>query len=446
MRGERAGLFSAPVRPGHQTQVKLESMKRLKTLAAAVALLAAASGPATAQDAPADPGLQEGVAAIVNDEVISTFDVRQRALFILATSNIPITQENFSRVAEQALRALIEERLQIQEAREFRITIGDDDVDRTVEGLARQNGATRAQLEAELAGSGVSIATFREQLRAELAWQRLVGGRYGSRIRVSEDRVRDTIARIAASAARPRFLISEIFLEVESPDQQDVVYQGAIRLIDQMRAGAPFPAVARQFSAAASAAAGGDLGWVSSGELRPELEQVAASLAPGQLSTPIPVPGGFQILWVREKAEGQTATTRVTLREIIAPTGQNDEASAAAELALSRGGAALRSCDAAAGLAGSVNGRVIDLGQTIEADLSDTYRAQIAAVAPGRASAPFRTREGVHVLVVCARETEAPQGLPSRDEIEDRLYQQELAMLSRRYLRDLRRDSAVITR
>jgi peptidyl-prolyl cis-trans isomerase SurA len=126
-------------------------MMRLKTLAAAAILVAAASGPAKAQDAPADPGLQEGVAAIVNDEVISTFDVRQRALFILATSNIPITQENFSRVAEQALRSLIEERLQIQEAREFRITIGDDDVDRTVEGLARQNGATRAQLEAELA-------------------------------------------------------------------------------------------------------------------------------------------------------------------------------------------------------------------------------------------------------------------------------------------------------
>lgn len=426
-------------------------LKMRKALVAALAATALALGPvvpATAQQAaPAQgSGLAEGVAAIVNDEVISTFDVRQRARFILATSGLGNSAEAQERARQQALDDLINERLQLQEARQWKVRVGDADVDRAVANLARQNGGSAQQLEGELARIGVNPGTFREQLRAELAWQRLVGGRYGSRVRVSPERVTDTLNRIAQSAQRTQYLVSEIVLDVESPDQNDVVYQGAQRLLAEMQRGAPFAAVAQQFSSAPSSVAGGDLGWMGAGEMRPEMEAVVASLQPGQVSTPIPAPGGYLIVLLRDRREGKPPADRLRLREVVLSA---DEATRArASETLERARRQIAGCDGldATMQKAAPGARIIDLGEVRDIDLSDLYRNALAGVAAGRASAPFATQDGANMLVVCSRVAETGDATPTRAQIEDRLYEQELGMLARRYLRDLRRDSAIITR
>lgn len=421
---------------------------RTALIAAAAALASLTSGaPAHAQQAAAArPGFAEGVAAIVNDEVISTFDVRQRTRFILATSGLGNSAEAEERARQQALDDLINERLQLQEARQWKVRVGDADVDRAVANLARQNGGSAQQLEGELARIGVSPTTFREQLRAELAWQRLVGGRYGSRVRVSPERVTDTLNRIAQSAQRTQYLVSEIVLDVESPDQNDVIYQGAQRLLSEMQRGAPFAAVAQQFSAAPSSVAGGDLGWMSAGEMRPEMEAVVASLQPGQVSTPIPAPGGYLIVLLRDRREGRPPADRLRLREVVLAADEAQRARAAETLERAR--RQITGCDGLDDtLAKAAPGvRIIDLGEVRDVDLSDLYRNALSGVAAGRASAPFATPDGANLLVVCSRVAEASDAAPTRAQIEDRLYEQELGMLSRRYLRDLRRDSAIITR
>ena len=86
---------------------------------------------------------------------------------------------------------------------------------------------------------------------------------YGSRVRISEHDVTETQQRIATNARRPQYEISEIFLPAETPEEFNQMEQGAMRLLEQMQQRAPFPMVARQFSQSPSAAAGGDLGWIS---------------------------------------------------------------------------------------------------------------------------------------------------------------------------------------
>jgi len=415
---------------------------------AASILLSFTTSPVLAQATSADAaGLSEGVAAVVNDKVISTFDVRQRTMFILATTGIEANQEGIQRATAQAIRALVDEQVQLQEMDKFKVQVGTEEVDRAIDNLARQNGGDRAQLTREMAAAGVSINTFRDQIRAELGWQRLVGGRYGQRIRVSPERVSETLARVTAGASKPQYLVSEIFLEVESPDQQDVVYQGALRLLEQIKQGSPFPSVARQFSAAASAASGGDIGWVGSGEIKSELEPIVATLAPGQVSTPIPVQGGFYIVALRDRREGATPTQRVTLREITIPlgSGASDAEFARAEQRLTNIRGAIRNCDGLDALARRADAVALDLGELGEDEFNDTYRAQSTPLQSGQTSPAFRTPTAASVLVMCERTADGA-GLPSRGDVEERLYDQELGVLARRYLRDLRREASIITR
>ncbi|MBI1249944.1 MAG: peptidylprolyl isomerase [Alphaproteobacteria bacterium] len=408
-------------------------MKWTCGLAMAVALAAHAPAPAHAQ-------MAEAVAAVVNDEVVSTYDVRQRALLILISSGIQPTQESLQQASAQALRDLVDERLQMQEAKEFEIEVPDDQVDEQLSAIARQNNSSAEALARGLADSGVSVTTLRNQIRADIAWRRLIGGRYGSRVRISDVQIRETQQRIAQSATRAQYQVSEIFLGAGSQEEKDQAEQFGLRLLQEMQRGAPFPLVARQFSSAPSAAAGGDLGWVGAGEMRPELESVVASLQPGQVSRPIRSEDGIYILALRDRREGvdPATTTRVSLRQISAP--------ASSRAAFERARARIASCDDLAGaLAAAPEAQVADLGEALQADLSETVSAQIANVPVGQASPTTESGDLVQAFVVCARAT-GGGGVPDRDEIEDRLYEQELAMLSNRYLRNLRREATIITR
>jgi peptidyl-prolyl cis-trans isomerase SurA len=404
--------------------------------AAAVAAVALA-GPA----APAAAQSSEGVAAIVNDAVISTYDVRVRANMLLVSAGIESTPEMLERARAQALRDLVDERLQIQETGRFDVAVDPAQIDARISDIARSNQMTAEQFIASLAGSGVPISTLRQQIEADIAWQRLMSGLYGSRLRVSELEIRETQERIAASATRPQYLISEIFLPAATEQEFQDMTQGGMRLIQEMQRGAPFPMVARQFSASATAAAGGDMGWISATELSPELQPIAERLQPGQVSMPVRTPNGVYIIALRERRAGaaEGATMLVSLRQITAPAARLSQ--------LQRAQSRISGCGNLERVATALGGdaAVVDLGRALEADLSADVRARIADVPAGSASTPVESGEQANVFVVCAREA-GGAAVPSRDEIEDRLRERELSMLSDRYLRNLRREATIITR
>jgi peptidyl-prolyl cis-trans isomerase SurA len=407
-----------------------------KHVSAAATVLAAALGAAPAAVAQQ----AEGVAAIVNDNVISTFDVRQRATLLLVSAGLERTPEMQQRARAQALRDLVDERLQLEEARRFEITVDSDVVDRRLADIARQNETTVEALTDSLGRAGVSIRTLRQQIEADIAWQRLIGGRYGARVRVSEVEIRETQARIAANATRPQYQMSEIFLPAETEQEFAEMQQGAMRLLEQMQRGAPFPLVARQFSQAPSAAAGGDIGWIAAPELAPELQPVADQLQRGQVSLPIRTRHGVYIIAMRDRRAGADAgaTSQVSLRQITAPVARQN--------ALERVQRRISGCGDLEDDIASVQGATVaDLGQTQEAELSPAIRERIDGVDVGRASPVLASGEQVSTIVVCARET-GGGGIPDRTAIENRLREQELSMLSERYLRNLRREATIITR
>ena len=406
----------------------------LSVFLVAVILTLGGKSLAVAQQQP----VSEGVAAVVNDELISTFDVRQRMRMIISSTKVQPDQKTLQRIQQQALRSLIDEHLQLQETRKYDIKVSQAEIDQSISRLARQNNLTAEDIKNDLRKAGISPATLEEQIRAQTAWQILINGRYGSRIRVSNNQIAQTKARVEASLTKPQYLVSEVFLESPSPEQDAMIYQGGLSLIKQMQQGAPFAAVAQQFSAAPSAAQGGDIGWIHKADLPEEVQKVLDRMKVGTVSPPIKVPGGYYLIALRDKRDGN-APMVVNFRQIIAPAGQ--------EKALGSFMKRVKSCADTQKVKRAVRGAFSNPFEKVALnDLAPAVRTVLTNLQPGQWSKPVTSAQGVAVFMLCDKHYAEGAGMPTDEQISNQLINTRLAMLSRRYLRDLRRDSTVEVR
>jgi peptidyl-prolyl cis-trans isomerase SurA len=413
------------------------------------------AAPLTADAAPvaaANP-LNEGVAAVVNDDIVSTYDLRQRMRLLVLTSGVQPTPENLPQLEQQALRSLIDEHLQIQELRKvgkrqkMDLIADDKDVNAEIADLAKQNNLTLDQMKRSFIASNVDMETLRDQIRTQVSWQRLISGLYGSRVRIGEDQVSGTLQRISAQASQTQYLVGEIFLDANRTGGMNEALAGANQLIAQLQQGAPFPAVARQFSAAPTAANGGDAGWVSAAQEPPELARALETLRPGQLSAPIPVSGGVYIVYLREK-QAASGQTMVNLKQVAVRLDKDASADqvAAAEAALKALRPKITGCDNLETVAAKTPGVIAaDLGEAEIKDLRGPFRDAAETLQPNQVSEPIRTDVGVHLVAVCSKRSGGAK-IPSRADIQNRLYADQLSVMSRRYLRDLRTSATIETR
>ncbi|MDX5360288.1 MAG: peptidylprolyl isomerase [Alphaproteobacteria bacterium] len=407
-----------------------------------LALLAGFSHLASAQSV-------QRIAAIVNDEVISTYDLEQRVRMVISASNREATPEMVSRIQPQVLRGLIDEKLQMQEAERRGAQVTAEEVDRGVAQIAQRNNIGVEQLYNRFDEFGVSPETFKDQIRAEIAWSKLVRARFAPRITVSQDEVQAVYRRIAAQSGGEQYRVSEIFLAIEQPGRAAEVRQNAERLIEQLRSGASFAAIASQFSESTSAANGGDIGWVTPGQLDPALDRALAGLQPGMIAGPIETEAGIYIIGLadRRAAQGVNGQTRLTLSQIVVAVTPQADASevAAAQARAGEARARMESCEAVEDIRTDYAPLSGALGALTPSDLPPAFRNAVAALDTGETTAPIRTENGFHVLILCDRQENAPDPR-LMERIETQLRDQQLTMLARRYLRDLRRDATIVVR
>jgi peptidyl-prolyl cis-trans isomerase SurA len=395
---------------------------------------------------PAAPAFQmsDGILATVNDSVITGFDLRQRMLLLIAMTQVQPTPENIPAIQQQALNALIDERLQTQELRSFEdLVVSDEQVEQEITAMAQEVGASPQAYVDFLTQGGIRPSTLREQLRTQIGWSQLVGGRFQSRARVSRSAVAAALRQVSEAASKKQYLIGEIYIESARVGGQQAALNGANQLVQQMVQGAPFQAVAQQFSAAPSATRGGDAGWVVEGTMQPALQQALDQLQVGQLSRPIPVDGGVYIVYMRDKRDGASASL-VTIKQVMIELP--DTASEAEVAAATTRLEALRpqlTCDTMLARATSETGLLgADLGEADVQNLAPQFQQVARSAEVGSVSTPVRTPLGVHLLGVCDRRVGGTEA-PNPQEVENTLFRQNLATLGRRYMRDLREDALI---
>ncbi|SNB55412.1 peptidyl-prolyl cis-trans isomerase SurA [Arboricoccus pini] len=250
------------------------------------------------------------IIAVVNSEIITEQELRARILLAIVISGLPDTTDTRQRIAPQVLRALIDERLEIQESKRLKLDADETDVDKAFDNIAQRNNMTRDQLTQFLGSRGVAAGLVRDQLRAQIDWIRVVQREVRPKVVVTEDQI--SLAMRAPNTANEEVRLSEILLPVYEPGQLKAVMEDARQLTQEVRNGANFNSVARQFSAAQSKDNGGDLGWVPVSSVLPDLQPIIGRLQPGQVSDPVETPVGIHIFYVSER------------RAAGAQAGQND--------------------------------------------------------------------------------------------------------------------------
>jgi peptidyl-prolyl cis-trans isomerase SurA len=149
---------------------------RIAATLAAILLVAAPPAPAMAQQ----------VVALVNGEPITAIDVSQRAKLIeISTRKAPTRQE--------ALEELIDEKLKLSIARRYKLDITEKEVNTAFDGIATRAGTSPQQFTQALLNAGITANAVKNRLKAEMAWNQIIRGKFQANFQIRERDIHDTL-------------------------------------------------------------------------------------------------------------------------------------------------------------------------------------------------------------------------------------------------------------
>ncbi|WP_375186113.1 peptidylprolyl isomerase [Pseudooceanicola sp.] len=370
----------------------------------------------------------------VNEQVVTEFELeqRERMLRLFRTpGDIP----------EQAAEQMIDDRLRMQAARQLGISPSEEEI---LEGMTEFAG--RANLSAEqflqaLQQGGVAPESFRDFVRAGLAWRTVVQARFGPKVQVSEQEIDRAIASGGASGASVQVLMSEIFLPInaENPDETRAL---ANRIRRTNATG--FAQAAREYSSAPSAGQGGRVNWVPASNLSPQLRGAILGLRPGQISAPVEVNGQIALFLLRaiEQSDSRAPSnySAIEYAAYYIPGGRSSQALAQAEKVRNR----VDTCDDLYGVAKGQPEEVLERGTKAPGEIPSDIAAELEKLDAGEVSTALTRSNGQTLvfLMLCGRSFDL-SGAVSREGVALDIQNRRLTSFAQGYLQQLRSEARI---
>ncbi len=371
----------------------------------------------------------------VNDKAITRYEIEQRArmLTLFRAPGDP---------RELAREQLVEERLKMDAAEANGLTLDDAAIEDGMEQFAGRVDMNAEEFIRNLEGAGVARQSFREFVRAGVTWRELVRARFAPRVSVSEDDLERARAALTGESG-VQVLLSEIVLPAPPQDRQ-AAQRRAARLSEiETRSG--FASAARQYSAARTARQGGRLPWTPVSDLPAGLRSVVLSLAPGEVSDPLPSDGAialFQLRDIKEEAAPSPDYAAIEYAKYYIDGGLSDRARArAAEVA-----AKTDTCDDLYGIAKDQPPEVLERVSRAPEEIPQEVAYELSRLDPGEVSATL-TRNGgetLMLLMLCGRTPEFEGDGPSTEELTNFIRNQRLESFAQGYLEQLRAEARII--
>ncbi len=246
----------------------------------------------------------ERVIATVNDEAIFLSELRRRALpfleRIMAEPSEEMRMGALRQLYDELLERLVDEALFEQAASRMQVRVSTRDVERAVENVIRQNGLTREEFWQAVQSQGYTEAQYRSDLRRQLLRLKVVNQRVRGRVNITEADVRRVYDdRVRSANRRARFHVSQIFLPM--PDGASATDVAELRTQGETIRS---EVTVDSFAQAMELHGGGELGWLSQGDLPEALENALMALDTEEISAPIQTPRGIHIFLVHERQQG----------------------------------------------------------------------------------------------------------------------------------------------
>jgi peptidyl-prolyl cis-trans isomerase SurA len=269
--------------------------------------------------------LLDKVVGIVGDEAITDSDVRGRISFLLQQD--PKLNPNDQSVYDQVLHNIIDEKLIIAKAKEDSIVVGDEEIEERWQLFLQQSLAQMGSEQRIEQVYGMSIPRmrneFREEIRNRLLSSKIIEKEFGQLTVSSQElesfykQYQDSLPEVPISVSLYR-IVKDVQLQHQAKED---IYRSALRIRDSIIAGGNFEDFAKRYSDdKQTGVSGGDLGWITRGKFLPELEKVAFTMLPGEISLPIETPLGYHIIQLRDKRKDE-----VLISHILFQIGQSDD-------------------------------------------------------------------------------------------------------------------------
>jgi peptidyl-prolyl cis-trans isomerase SurA len=292
----------------------------MRQILTALLLASALALPAAGLHAQAQLDSPDGIAAVVNGDVITRADVDNRARLFALTTGQPIAPDVLKLLRPQILRQLVDDRLKMQEIQRRKIAVPDIDVAHAIADIEHRNRLPEGGLQQKLTGQGVTPSTLIAQIRTQLGWTRVLRQELQERGRITPNEIAEQEKIFKEQTGQPQYRVGEIFVAAEDPSHLASAKKFADTVIQQLHAGAPFGIVAAEFSQSQTALEGGSLGWVRADQLDPKVAELVAAMPAGAVSNPVKVAGGFDVVTLQEKRTvGSDLATVLALRQAFYP-------------------------------------------------------------------------------------------------------------------------------
>jgi peptidyl-prolyl cis-trans isomerase SurA len=427
-------------------------MVRLLLLVVALALgvnVACAQGERPASATPARSALVDRIAAVVNKDVITQYELSERVDRVLRDlSRRGTSSPDRREIEKQVLDRLVTEKVQLQLAKETGLRVEDLDLDRTINRVAEGNKLSLTEFRKMLERDGIRFDKFREELRDEILISRLREREVNGKITVSEGEIDNFLAEQSQKkGTATEYNVAHILVRVPeqaSPEQLEARRARAEEALRRIHGGIDFAQVAATYSDAPDALQGGVIGWRNQDRL-PDLFVAALSkLKPGQVSDILRSPAGFHVLKLVDArgAGGPLLVEQAHVRHILVRTNElvsEEEAkrkllqlrerivngASFAELAR------LNSDDSSASRGG-------DLGWVYPGDTVPEFERAFTELKPMEVSQPVKTPFGWHLIQLIERRTADMSSDRQRNEARKVLLERKSDEAYQEWLRQLR--------
>jgi len=386
----------------------------------------------------------QGIAAVVNDDIISQLDLDNRIQFIIFSARLQNNKNTVKKITGQVLRGLINDKLKIQEAKRLGVSVTQAELESSIRIIEKKNGLLPGKMETYLAKQKVNFGTFELQVNAEVAWKKAVIKQTRSTIKIGNDAIDEAIFEIEKNKGKLEYFVAEIFIPFDPNKSTDETYQAIARLYSQAEQGAKFSALARSFSQSASAANGGNLGWIRIDQIDTNLANIITLMEKGSTTKPVRGAEGYYILRLLDKRRSlglPIETMKVSIQQVFVPLGQNKSTGGVnAKRNLAKQiSSSINTCSGLAQkgveLGSKESGR---LEVTDTSKLPKQIQSVVTNIPLSKASEPIQISTGFLVMMVCKR---SGGGIVAnvRNRMRNILLQKRASLMSRRMLRNVTR-------
>lgn len=394
------------------------------------------------------------IAAVVNDEMVTQLELADRMKLVIATTGLSDNDEVKKHLAPQVMRSLIDEKLQLQAAKQYNISVEEKEFEQTINNIEKQRGKPQGSLKNYLQSKQVPFYSFRNQLESQIAWAKLVGKKVTPQVNISEDEISQLAQKKAyVINGDEEVQISTLLLPVTDPEKEENTRKLAAKLVKEIQKGASFEAIASQLSS--SGGSGQQKIWVSRAELDPALSQALDKAEKNSITDPIRTPAGFQILRFHDRRHvksAKMADAEAVFKQIILalkPDANAREVEVMMNIARHVGtnpGKCLE--DNVAGIKDLEDLEIkVSTVRTFLSTMSPEVRPLVEKLKIEEVSEPFAAPDGIHLLMLCEKSVRPAEDIAvnaaDRDNLRQQIFQQKIELGAMKLMRDLRRSAFV---